>query len=143
MRFIPLAFVVVLIETCFGVEVERPPRTPAAEADTLPSDDGTDSDELDTDTGDLDLPPDDTDALTDPIEPDPGAACAPTGCSGEVCAPVGSEVFTTCQYLPEYACFAHTTCGPFGPDGTCAWDLNDAWQDCIDGLGSGTGSGAF
>lgn len=62
--------------------------------------------------------------------------CVPAGCSGQVCA-LESEapgIITTCEVLPEYICFGETSCGHHGPGGACAWDLNDAYLECLAGF---------
>jgi len=65
--------------------------------------------------------------------PEPPNQCKPTGCSGQICAAV--EIATTCEWLPLYACFQDANCGPFGPDGACAWEHTDEFSTCL-GLNS-------
>ncbi|TNF28472.1 MAG: hypothetical protein EP329_17845 [Deltaproteobacteria bacterium] len=61
-----------------------------------------------------------------PTEPNP---CFRTGCSGQVCA--AEPVYTTCEYLPQYACYELAECG-LNADGTCGWQANDAFAACLD-----------
>ncbi len=56
-------------------------------------------------------------------------ACVQSGCSGEVCAP--EPVFTTCVWQEWFACLKLTRCGAFGPDGTCGFEPNEAFLDCL------------
>lgn len=59
------------------------------------------------------------------------ADCARAGCSSQLCVPAASaaDVVTTCEYLPEYACLAHTSCGCV--DGTCAWRQTPDYLNCL------------
>jgi eight-cysteine-cluster-containing protein len=66
--------------------------------------------------------------------PAPSTECKPTGCSGQICA--DSEVFTTCEWKPWYACFALSECGNFGEGGTCGWEENDAFLKCLEENGA-------
>lgn len=60
-----------------------------------------------------------------------GAACQKTGCSGQVCAPAGEAVYTTCEWLPEYGCLKeHGVCEP-QPDGKCGWTPSAELDACI------------
>lgn len=65
-------------------------------------------------------------------EPPPATAndCIKTGCSGTVCAEPGKEVVTTCEYRPEYACYADAACERQG-DGSCGWTQTPALTDCL------------
>lgn len=58
------------------------------------------------------------------------AECMRTGCSGQICA--ASDVITTCQFLPEYACYgdpAITQCGCNA--GQCGWAQTTQLQACL------------
>lgn len=68
--------------------------------------------------------------------------CASAGCSGQVCttASAAPNVITTCEFLPEYICFQQTTCGNFGPGGSCQWEQNDAYQACLDSFNEPAGN---
>jgi eight-cysteine-cluster-containing protein len=83
-------------------------------------------------------PPAEPTEPTEPTEPAPAApdtdqsACAPTGCSGIVCAPVGDEVITTCEYRPEYDCYKQATCER-QPGGECGWTPTAALDACLAG----------
>lgn len=61
------------------------------------------------------------------------AQCARGGCSGQVCYDTSEPApITTCEYLPEYACYDSANCGPYGPGGACAWEDTPALTACID-----------
>ena len=63
------------------------------------------------------------------------ADCAPTGCSGQLCA--SESRVTTCEFRSEDACYQDpgiTTCGC--RDGQCAWDATDALKQCIADAGA-------
>lgn len=61
-------------------------------------------------------------------EPDAGA-CVRTGCSGQICA--DSDVITTCEYRPEYACYESATCERQA-DGRCGWTETPELAACLD-----------
>ena len=54
--------------------------------------------------------------------------CRPTGCSGQVCA--DEDIITTCEYLPEYACYENAVCER-QPDGECGWTMTDELINCL------------
>ena len=56
------------------------------------------------------------------------AACKRTGCSGQICS--DQDVFTTCQFLPEYACYQTATCEAQA-DGQCGWTETAALTSCL------------
>lgn len=56
--------------------------------------------------------------------------CVVTGCSGQICAP--HDVASTCEFLPEYACYADAACEAQA-DGGCAWTQTEALQRCLAG----------
>lgn len=55
--------------------------------------------------------------------------CFETGCSGQFCASV--DIPSTCEWLPEYACYGEpvTPCGCV--DGFCAWTDTEALEACL------------
>lgn len=55
--------------------------------------------------------------------------CVITGCSGQVCA--DREVMTTCEYRPEYACYANERCER-QENGSCGWVATEALRSCLD-----------
>lgn len=57
-----------------------------------------------------------------------GAQCRPTGCSGAVCS--DEEVMTTCEFRPEYACYANATCARQS-DGACGWTKSAELDACL------------
>lgn len=68
-------------------------------------------------------------------EPAPSAsgaaeACRPTGCSGTVCS--DQDMFTTCEFKPEYACYRSAICER-GADGKCAWRDTPELKSCLAG----------
>jgi hypothetical protein len=57
--------------------------------------------------------------------------CAPTGCSGTVCAEAGSDIATTCEWHESYACYKdHGVCER-GADTTCGWRASPELADCL------------
>jgi len=54
--------------------------------------------------------------------------CVVTGCSGQVCA--ASHVATTCEFLPEFACYQHADCG-LQANGSCGWTPSGELQRCL------------
>lgn len=71
------------------------------------------------------------DATAGPGAGEGGAAPAPckkTGCSGTVCA--DEDVVTTCEYRPEYACYADAVCERQA-DGSCGFTPSEALQACL------------
>jgi hypothetical protein len=56
--------------------------------------------------------------------------CVITGCSGQVCAE--EEITTTCEFLPEYACYKDAVCER-QPDGSCGWRETPDFLACIEG----------
>jgi len=56
--------------------------------------------------------------------------CFVGGCSSQVCS--GNEdVVTTCEWLPQYACYRTATCER-QPTGECGWTPTEALQQCLD-----------
>lgn len=56
------------------------------------------------------------------------ADCRVTGCSKQLCS--DSDMVTTCEYSPEYACYGKTVCQR-QDDGACGWTQTPALQQCI------------
>lgn len=57
--------------------------------------------------------------------------CITGGCSGTICQSKDSEpIFTTCEYLPEYACYKETRCGCV--NGKCGWDKTTEFDRCVE-----------
>lgn len=54
--------------------------------------------------------------------------CAPTGCSGQVCS--DTDVITTCEWRPEYACFRSASCST-QDNGDCGWVMDDELRRCL------------
>lgn len=57
--------------------------------------------------------------------------CMRTGCSGQVCA--SGPVYTTCEWRPEYACYADATCER-QEDGNCGWTKTPELEACLGGI---------
>ena len=55
--------------------------------------------------------------------------CKKTGCSGQICA--DHAVYTTCEWMPWYACYQLAECGPFGENGECTWKFDDEADACF------------
>ena len=58
--------------------------------------------------------------------------CVVSGCSGQICA--REPLFSTCEWRPEYACFARATCAP-QLNGACGWTMTDALRACLGAAG--------
>ncbi len=56
--------------------------------------------------------------------------CHVGGCSSQVCTD-RSDLVTTCEWLPEYACYKTARCEP-QPDGECGWTQTPDLVACID-----------
>ncbi len=57
--------------------------------------------------------------------------CVISGCSGQICA--SEPMASTCEWEPYYECFgsAYTSCGPFGPNGSCMWEPTADFFECL------------
>ena len=60
--------------------------------------------------------------------------CFVTGCSGEICSDL-QDVNSTCEWKPEYACYASATCER-QPDGLCGWTETPELTACLEASGS-------
>lgn len=67
------------------------------------------------------------------VSEDPNAnPCVIAGCSSQVCVHKDrSDIITTCEYLPEYACYRTAACEPQA-DGVCGWTLDNDLKMCLD-----------
>lgn len=54
--------------------------------------------------------------------------CRPTGCSNHICS--DEDVITTCEYLPEYACYQNARCER-QKNGECGWTPTEELNACI------------
>ncbi len=54
--------------------------------------------------------------------------CRATGCSGQICAE--EEIMTTCEFLPEYACYKTAKCERQS-DGQCGWTSSEKLVVCL------------
>ena len=55
--------------------------------------------------------------------------CIQSGCSGEVCA--SEPQFTPCLWQDWFVCLRFTTCGNFGPNGSCGFEPTPEYLDCL------------
>jgi len=55
-------------------------------------------------------------------------ACIVTGCSGTICAK--EEVFSTCQWEPQFACYQSANCIKH-QDGSCGWEQTRELENCL------------
>lgn len=60
--------------------------------------------------------------------------CVVGGCSGELCVSADMPVASPCIWSDYYECFnpALTSCGPFGPGGSCMWEPTAALYECLE-----------
>lgn len=60
------------------------------------------------------------------------AGCAKAGCSSTICADAGSasDIVTTCEMKPEYACYQSATCER-QQDGACGWTQTAELTACL------------
>lgn len=59
------------------------------------------------------------------------ARCVVGGCSGQLCVSADIEPpITTCEFLPEYACYDTADCG-VQADGHCGWTLTPELMQCL------------
>jgi len=71
-------------------------------------------------------------APTTPDVPAPGAGCVRTGCSSTMCLAEGAEGgITTCEFRPEYACYASAACERQA-DGECGWTTTPELAACLE-----------
>ena len=58
--------------------------------------------------------------------------CAVAGCSGQLCvsAEEAENMFTTCEFRPEYACYREASCEPQA-DGKCGWTETAELRQCL------------
>ncbi|HUS65892.1 MAG TPA: DUF6748 domain-containing protein [Kofleriaceae bacterium] len=64
-----------------------------------------------------------------PAKSKPAPACVRTGCSGQICA--DHQVITTCQFLPDYACYQAAEC-TVQADGLCGFTQTAELAACLD-----------
>jgi hypothetical protein len=65
--------------------------------------------------------------VEDPTSPAVGA-CRVGGCSSQVCS--DQDVFTTCEWRPEYACYRGATCARQA-NGNCGWTMTEELKACL------------
>lgn len=56
--------------------------------------------------------------------------CVVTGCSGHICTDAADDLSTTCEFIPEYACYKNTPCAAQA-DGACGWTQTPELKSCI------------
>lgn len=64
--------------------------------------------------------------------PNASSGCVVAGCSGQLCvsAAEAQDSVTTCEFRPEYACYAHAVCESQA-NGTCGWTTTPELVGCI------------
>jgi hypothetical protein len=62
------------------------------------------------------------------------SGCVVSGCSGQLCAE--EPMASTCEWLPQYACYQSARCGRFGPEGSCAWGPTPELAACLEENGA-------
>ena len=72
------------------------------------------------------------------VQPPP-SECVVSGCSGEICAPAALD--SICLWEEWYVCLEFTKCGNYGPGGSCGWQDNDAYLECLKQFEGGGGGG--
>jgi hypothetical protein len=63
------------------------------------------------------------------LEDRQSGACFVGGCSGQICSDQ-EGVISTCEFLPEYACYQDATCER-QPDNTCGWTPTPELDSCL------------
>ena len=72
----------------------------------------------------------------DPAQPEPmphiGNNCAIAGCSSQLCVEeaIANDIMTTCEFRPEYACYASAVCER-NVAGECAWRETAELRACL------------
>lgn len=64
----------------------------------------------------------------------PAGGCKIGGCSAQLCVPEGEDGVSTCEWRPEYACYAEQRCER-QPDGLCGWTMTPQLQGCLESAG--------
>lgn len=59
--------------------------------------------------------------------------CVPAGCSSTLCvdADTAGDIMSTCEWLPEYACYQTATCEQQA-DGACGWTETPELTNCVE-----------
>lgn len=58
------------------------------------------------------------------------SGCITGGCSGTICQSKNAEpIFTTCEYLPEYACYKQISCKCI--ENKCRWEKTAEFEECV------------
>lgn len=60
--------------------------------------------------------------------------CYVGGCSGQICSE-SSDIMSTCEYRPIYACYKNATCG-VQATGECGWTQTEELTMCIRNAGT-------
>ncbi len=58
--------------------------------------------------------------------------CVRAGCSGELCVEtaVADEIFTTCEFKPEYSCYQQAVCTRL-ESGECGFIRDEDFEQCL------------
>jgi eight-cysteine-cluster-containing protein len=66
-----------------------------------------------------------------PPDPQNATECKVSGCSGQACVAADQEpLATTCEWLPEYACYQKAECA-VQSNGQCGWTPSDELETCF------------
>ncbi|MEK6808817.1 MAG: eight-cysteine-cluster domain-containing protein [Nanoarchaeota archaeon] len=66
---------------------------------------------------------------TEKLECSLDSDCVRGGCSGTSCYPKSEQIFTTCEYLPEYECYKLINCGCV--NNKCQWEKTEEFEGCF------------
>jgi hypothetical protein len=75
------------------------------------------------------VPPEATEEVILPPKTVPSQRCVVGGCSGQLCTDDPSMI-STCEYRPEYACYASATCAR-QETGECGWTETSELRSCL------------
>lgn len=68
-------------------------------------------------------------------DPEPEPECHVAGCSAELCVGPEGPDFSICIAQPWTTCLSLTECGNFGAGGSCGWEPNAEYLDCLADFG--------
>lgn len=70
------------------------------------------------------------------------AACVHGGCSNQLCVQAGEDAVSTCEFRPEYACYAQALCERQA-SGKCGFTPTDALASCLASAADGGVAGGL
>ena len=71
-----------------------------------------------------------TASMQRPVQQSATSPCHIGGCAGQICSAV-PDVITPCGWQPRYRCLSFSSCGGFGPGGSCGWKQTPEMAACI------------